>query len=192
MFFFRWLRVRLRLKLECRLCPEHRVQSPQVKKPSSLPNSTEHPSFWKQPMEAVVVECAGWTTSTNWVFICSRLSYHVLGHDLGSMTPIKSMAREFQVGEAFRRAFSEAQAAFGDGSLFVEKFVERPRHIEVQLLGTLSSCSLFLVLWCLLVKTSVISRRQSWKSHTSIRTRLFCSTTPSKGWFSIILLVGRI
>ncbi|VDK46203.1 unnamed protein product, partial [Cylicostephanus goldi] len=35
----------------------------------------------------------------------------------------------------FQRAFSEAQAAFGDGSLFVEKFIERPRHIEVQLLG---------------------------------------------------------
>ncbi|KAK5979127.1 Pyruvate mitochondrial [Trichostrongylus colubriformis] len=42
-----------------------------------------------------------------------------------------------RVGESFRRAFSEAQAAFGDGSLFVEKFVERPRHIEVQLLGML-------------------------------------------------------
>ncbi|CAJ0961888.1 unnamed protein product, partial [Mesorhabditis belari] len=39
------------------------------------------------------------------------------------------------VEEAFRRAYSEAQSAFGDGSLFVEKFVERPRHIEVQLLG---------------------------------------------------------
>ncbi|CAJ0577237.1 unnamed protein product, partial [Mesorhabditis spiculigera] len=40
-----------------------------------------------------------------------------------------------EVEEAFRRAYSEAQSAFGDGSLFVEKFVERPRHIEVQLLG---------------------------------------------------------
>ncbi|EFP05831.1 hypothetical protein GCK72_018113 [Caenorhabditis remanei] len=40
-----------------------------------------------------------------------------------------------EVEEAFRRSYSEAQAAFGDGSLFVEKFVERPRHIEVQLLG---------------------------------------------------------
>lgn len=40
-----------------------------------------------------------------------------------------------KVEEAFRRSYSEAQAAFGDGSLFVEKFVERPRHIEVQLLG---------------------------------------------------------
>lgn len=41
----------------------------------------------------------------------------------------------FKVDNAFHRAFSEAQAAFGDGSLFVEKFIERPRHIEVQIMG---------------------------------------------------------
>lgn len=35
----------------------------------------------------------------------------------------------------FRLASSEAKAAFGDGSMFIEKFIERPRHIEVQLLG---------------------------------------------------------
>ncbi|XGW03860.1 hypothetical protein V3C99_015200 [Haemonchus contortus] len=40
-----------------------------------------------------------------------------------------------EVEDSFQRALSEAQAAFGDGSLFVEKFLERPRHIEVQLLG---------------------------------------------------------
>lgn len=37
--------------------------------------------------------------------------------------------------ESFERASSEAKAAFGDGAMFIEKFVERPRHIEVQLLG---------------------------------------------------------
>lgn len=42
-----------------------------------------------------------------------------------------------EVEEAFKRASSEAQAAFGNGSMFVEKFIERPRHIEVQLLGNL-------------------------------------------------------
>lgn len=26
-------------------------------------------------------------------------------------------------------------AAFGNGALFVEKFIEKPRHIEVQILG---------------------------------------------------------
>jgi len=37
--------------------------------------------------------------------------------------------------EAFERCSSEAQAAFGEGSLFVEKLIDRPRHIEVQILA---------------------------------------------------------
>ncbi|KAF5302386.1 hypothetical protein FQA39_LY10425 [Lamprigera yunnana] len=40
-----------------------------------------------------------------------------------------------EVEENFRRASSEALGAFGDGSMFVERFIENPRHIEVQLLG---------------------------------------------------------
>jgi acetyl-CoA carboxylase biotin carboxylase subunit len=36
---------------------------------------------------------------------------------------------------AFRSAASEAQAAFGDASLYVEKLIERPRHVEVQFLA---------------------------------------------------------
>ncbi len=33
------------------------------------------------------------------------------------------------------RASSEAASAFGNGSVFVEKFVTKPRHVEVQVLG---------------------------------------------------------
>jgi pyruvate carboxylase len=40
-----------------------------------------------------------------------------------------------EVEEMFMRASSEAEAAFGNGAMFIEKFIERPRHIEVQLLG---------------------------------------------------------
>jgi len=40
-----------------------------------------------------------------------------------------------EVEDAFERARSEAQAAFGNGALFLEKFIERPRHIEVQIIG---------------------------------------------------------
>jgi pyruvate carboxylase len=36
---------------------------------------------------------------------------------------------------AFERAVSEAKAAFGDGTVFIERFLERPRHIEVQILA---------------------------------------------------------
>ena len=37
--------------------------------------------------------------------------------------------------EAFERASSEALASFGDGRVFVERFIERSRHIEVQVLA---------------------------------------------------------
>ncbi|KAH1167915.1 hypothetical protein KIL84_003398 [Mauremys mutica] len=42
---------------------------------------------------------------------------------------------EVELEENYTRAFSEALAAFGNGALFVEKFIEKPRHIEVQILG---------------------------------------------------------
>jgi propionyl-CoA carboxylase alpha chain len=37
--------------------------------------------------------------------------------------------------EGFERAASEARAAFGDARLLVEKYIERPRHIEIQVLA---------------------------------------------------------
>ena len=40
-----------------------------------------------------------------------------------------------EVHEAAQRASSEAKSSFGDGALFLERFLERPRHIEVQVFG---------------------------------------------------------
>ena len=40
-----------------------------------------------------------------------------------------------EMADAFARCAGEAEAAFGDGTLFLEKRIERPRHIEVQILG---------------------------------------------------------
>ncbi len=42
---------------------------------------------------------------------------------------------EAEFAHLFEQAGTEALNAFGDGRLYVEKFVEGPRHIEVQLLG---------------------------------------------------------
>ncbi|MCC6434666.1 MAG: hypothetical protein IT196_06515, partial [Acidimicrobiales bacterium] len=39
------------------------------------------------------------------------------------------------LAEAFERCSSEAEAAFGDGSVFLERLITRPRHIEVQILA---------------------------------------------------------
>ncbi|KAK0126202.1 pyruvate carboxylase [Cadophora gregata] len=37
--------------------------------------------------------------------------------------------------DSFQRATSEAKSAFGNGTVFVERFLDKPKHIEVQLLG---------------------------------------------------------
>jgi propionyl-CoA carboxylase alpha chain len=40
-----------------------------------------------------------------------------------------------EVAEGFLRARSEAKSSFGDDRVFIEKFIENPRHIEIQVLG---------------------------------------------------------
>ncbi len=40
-----------------------------------------------------------------------------------------------QVRKAFETASSEALAAFGDGSMYLERYVEEPRHIELQIVA---------------------------------------------------------
>ncbi len=40
-----------------------------------------------------------------------------------------------ELENAFMSAQGEAQTAFGDGRLYLEKYIENPRHIEVQIIG---------------------------------------------------------
>lgn len=44
-------------------------------------------------------------------------------------------ARESELGEQIERATSEALSSFGDGSVFIEKYISSPRHIEIQVLA---------------------------------------------------------
>lgn len=41
---------------------------------------------------------------------------------------------EKELEDQMKRAISEAESAFGDGSVFIEKYVTSPRHIEIQVL----------------------------------------------------------
>jgi acetyl-CoA carboxylase, biotin carboxylase subunit len=46
------------------------------------------------------------------------------------------IAREAgELGAAVRQAQAEAEAAFGNGAVYVEKYIEAPRHIEIQVLA---------------------------------------------------------
>jgi propionyl-CoA carboxylase alpha chain len=42
---------------------------------------------------------------------------------------------EGEVAEGFASSQSEAKSSFGDDRIFIEKFIEEPRHIEIQVLG---------------------------------------------------------
>ena len=46
---------------------------------------------------------------------------------------MRLVAAEDELQSAFNNARSEAAAAFGDDSLYLEKAIERPRHIEIQI-----------------------------------------------------------
>lgn len=48
---------------------------------------------------------------------------------------IRIVKEESEIVNAFRTAKAEAKAAFGDDSMYMEKFIEEPRHIEFQVLG---------------------------------------------------------
>jgi acetyl-CoA carboxylase, biotin carboxylase subunit len=48
---------------------------------------------------------------------------------------MRLVEREEDLRPSFERVTSEAQAFFGDGAVYAEKFVPSPRHIEVQILG---------------------------------------------------------
>ncbi len=48
---------------------------------------------------------------------------------------MRTVENEGELEQQMNMAISEATTSFGDGSVFIEKFVASPKHIEIQLLG---------------------------------------------------------
>src|SRR5439155_11907022 len=48
---------------------------------------------------------------------------------------LRFVASEQELKSALRNTRSEALAAFGDDAIYIEQFVEKPRHIEIQVLA---------------------------------------------------------
>src|SRR6201984_508928 len=44
-------------------------------------------------------------------------------------------SNDAETRDGFRSAASEARSSFGDDRIFIEKYIEEPRHIEIQVLG---------------------------------------------------------
>ena len=66
-----------------------------------------------------------------------RIGYPVLvkASAGGGGRGMRAVSRPEDLAEAVRGAKREAEAAFGDGSVYLEKLIEDPRHVEVQVIG---------------------------------------------------------
>jgi propionyl-CoA carboxylase alpha chain len=69
--------------------------------------------------------------------IASKIGYPILikASAGGGGKGMRIVEKEKDFNEQMDRAISEAKSAFGDGSVFIEKYVTKPRHIEFQIFG---------------------------------------------------------
>lgn len=69
--------------------------------------------------------------------ISSQIGYPVLikASAGGGGKGMRIVENDAEFDEQMDRAVSEAISAFGDGSVFIEKYVTSPRHVEIQVLG---------------------------------------------------------
>ncbi|MBM3505146.1 MAG: acetyl/propionyl/methylcrotonyl-CoA carboxylase subunit alpha [Alphaproteobacteria bacterium] len=78
-----------------------------------------------------------------------------IARDIGYPVMIKASAggggkgmriahNDAETKEGFARATSEARSSFGDDRVFIEKFIEQPRHIEIQVLADAHGTALYL------------------------------------------------
>lgn len=69
--------------------------------------------------------------------IATKIGYPVLikASAGGGGKGMRIVERDAEFQEQMERAVSEATSAFGDGSVFIEKYITQPRHIEFQIFG---------------------------------------------------------
>ena len=69
--------------------------------------------------------------------IAGKIGYPVLikASAGGGGKGMRVVDKETDIEEQMQRAISEAKSSFGDGSVFIEKYVSSPRHIEIQVLA---------------------------------------------------------
>lgn len=69
--------------------------------------------------------------------VASKIGYPILikASAGGGGKGMRIVNKESEFEEQMERAVSEATSSFGDGSVFIEKYISQPRHIEFQIFG---------------------------------------------------------
>jgi acetyl/propionyl-CoA carboxylase alpha subunit len=93
----------------------------------------------KALMAAAGVPClpGGEVDEDSAVGVAAKVGYPVLVKAAygGGGRGMRIVRTEDELADAVRGARREAEAAFGDGTVFLERFVDRPRHVEVQVMA---------------------------------------------------------
>ena len=73
---------------------------------------------------------------------CKKLAANIVGYPImlkatsgGGGKGMRLVWKEEDLEDAWNSARKEAKAAFGDDGMYMEKFIENPRHIEIQIIG---------------------------------------------------------
>ena len=71
------------------------------------------------------------------VQVAQRIGYPVMlkASAGGGGKGMRVVCNDIECREGFERATNEAKSSFGDGRVFAEKFIEQPRHIEMQIIA---------------------------------------------------------
>lgn len=106
--------------------------------------------------------------------VAARIGYPVMIKAAagGGGRGIRAVHNKAALVTSFRNARAEAEAAFKDGALYIEKLIERPRHVEVQVLGDRKGNVVHL--WerdCSLQRRNQKLIEESPSPHISARTR---------------------
>jgi len=77
------------------------------------------------------------TNTAKAIEIANEIGYPILikASAGGGGKGMRVVEEEAKLEEQMKRAISEAESAFGNGAVFIEKYVGSPRHIEIQILA---------------------------------------------------------
>ncbi len=159
------------------MCRDCRIEfiGPSAESMRSLGNKVEARKLAKQAKVPLVPGSGGSVADEDEaVGVAEKIGYPVMIKAAagGGGRGMRAAHNEAALRSNFRNARAEAEAAFKDGSLYVEKLVERPRHVEVQLLADRRGHTLHL--WerdCSLQRRHQKLVEESPSPHISARTR---------------------
>ncbi|WP_290771226.1 acetyl-CoA carboxylase biotin carboxylase subunit [Anaerofustis sp.] len=74
---------------------------------------------------------------TEGIKLAKEITYPVIikASNGGGGRGMRIVRKEGDFEESFNSASAEAKACFGDGDVYLEKYIESPKHIEIQLIG---------------------------------------------------------